>query len=334
LVLFELANPKSKIQNPKLMDGVLNIDKPVGWTSHDVVARVRRLLKEKRVGHTGTLDPFATGVLVVMVGRATRLAQFLAGDAKEYLATVRFGYATDTGDVTGTRLAKDERSEAIETRVRPWSETEIEAALATLRGEIEQVPPMYSAKKIAGQKLYEMARRGLAVEREARRVNVYEFEAVRQTDGELLRWNEDGTCDMLVRVLCSAGTYVRVLAESTGERLGVGAHLTSLRRTRAGEFRIKDAVTMEELETKAAAGAAANLLVSMDAALSGLAFVHLTAEAARRVSHGVPFRLKREEEANYQEGERVRMMDESGTLLAVGAYDSRLEMVRPIVVLA
>src|SRR3954467_5396784 len=103
------------------MDGILIVDKPEGWTSHDVVARVRRLLKEKRVGHTGTLDPFATGVLVVLVGRATRLAQFLAGDAKEYLATVRFGYATGTGDVTGTRLAKEDESEAIETRVRPWS---------------------------------------------------------------------------------------------------------------------------------------------------------------------------------------------------------------------
>jgi tRNA pseudouridine55 synthase len=317
------------------MDGILNIDKPEGWTSHDVVARVRRLLKQKRVGHTGTLDPFATGVLVVMVGRATRLAQFLASDVKEYLATVRFGYATETGDATGARLvpdAKNDESEAQETGARPWSDKEVEAALSGLRGEIEQVPPMYSARKIGGKKLYELARRGETVEREARRVMIYELEAIRREDGALLSWNEDGTCDMAFRVKCSAGTYVRVLAESLGERLRVGAHLTTLRRTGAGSFRIETAVTMDELTAKAEEGAALNLLVSMNAALSELSFVHLTAEEARRVSHGVPLSLKTG--TGYQEGERLRMRDEQGNLLAVGAYDSRLEVVRPLVVLA
>jgi tRNA pseudouridine55 synthase len=318
------------------MDGVLNIDKPEGWTSHDVVARVRRLLKEKRVGHTGTLDPFATGVLVVMVGRATRLAQFLAGDAKEYEARVRFGYATDTGDATGAPLkgATNDESEAPQARALSWSEAEMEAALSTLRGEIEQVPPMYSARKIAGRKLYELARRGETIEREARRVIVYQFEAVRQLDGELLQSNEDGTRDMLVRVTCSAGTYVRVLAESLGERLGVGAHLASLRRTRAGLFRIEDGLTIDELQARTEEGAAANLLVSMTAALSGLPFVHLTADEARRLAHGIPLDLRNKEKADYTDGERVRMQDEVGNLVAVGAYDSRLERLRPVVVLA
>ena len=316
------------------MDGILNIDKPEGWTSHDVVARVRRLLKEKRVGHTGTLDPFATGVLVVMVGRATRLAQFLSGDAKEYQAVVRFGFATETGDLTGARLKEDE-SEALPVgaRVREWSDEEIEAALSSLRGEIEQVPPMYSAKKIAGRKLYELARKGETVEREARRVNIYEFEAVRQPDGRLLVWNEDGTCDMIVRVKCSAGTYVRVLAEDLGKRLGVGAHLTALRRTRAGEFRIEDALTIDELQTKAEEGTAANLLVPLDAALSSLPFVHLTADEVRRVIHGMPVSLMTKEGADYPEGQRVRLRDEGGNLLAVAAYDSRLRALRPVIVL-
>ncbi len=130
------------------MDGVLIIDKPVGWTSHDVVARTRRVLREKRVGHTGTLDPFATGVLVVLVGRATRLAQFLAGAEKEYEATIRLGYATDTGDLTGTPRADGRR----EVDCAALVEDEIEAALSTLRGEIEQTPPMYSAKKVQGKK--------------------------------------------------------------------------------------------------------------------------------------------------------------------------------------
>lgn len=317
------------------MDGVLNIDKPEGWTSHDVVARVRRILNEKRVGHTGTLDPFATGVLVLMVGRATRLAQFLSGDAKEYVATVRFGYATDTGDLTGERLeaVSGDESEAIVEHVCSWSVHEIETALETLRGEIEQVPPMYSARKIAGKKLYELARRGETVEREARRVTIRKFEVVPQTNGELLRLSEDGTCDMDVRVVCSAGTYVRVLAESLGRRLGVGAHLAGLRRTRAGEFKIEDAVTLDELKAGAEEGAAANFMVSTDAALSGLPFVHLTAADARRVSHGVSVSLSGGEAIYYRDNERVRMKDESGNLLAIGVYDSRLETLRPVVVL-
>src|SRR5215204_3741546 len=152
------------------MDGILIIDKPAGRTSHDVVARARRLLREKRVGHTGTLDPFATGVLVLLVGRATRLAQFLSGAEKEYEATVRLGFATDTGDLTGER--RGEATELAEARGRE----RIEPALRSLRGEIEQVPPMYSAKKVGGRKLYELARRGEEVERESVRVTIRELE--------------------------------------------------------------------------------------------------------------------------------------------------------------
>src|SRR5882762_3957621 len=142
------------------MDGVLIIDKPAGITSHDVVARVRRITGNRRVGHTGTLDPFATGVLVVLVGRATRLAQFLSGAEKEYEAVIRLGYATDTGDITGKPLKKPAKELTAETqRAQSFRREEIETALASLRGEIEQTPPMYSAKKIAGQRLYDLARR-------------------------------------------------------------------------------------------------------------------------------------------------------------------------------
>jgi tRNA pseudouridine55 synthase len=315
------------------MDGLLNVDKPEGWTSHDVVARVRRILKEKRVGHTGTLDPFATGVLVVMVGRATRLAQFLSADAKEYEAVVRLGYATDTGDLTGAPLKHDE-GEEVEARLRSLDEARIEAALAQLRGEIEQVPPMYSAKKIAGRKLYELARRGETVEREARRVTVYEFEAMRQGGGNLLQCTKPSACDLAVRVRCSAGTYVRVLAESLGERLGVGAHLASLRRTRAGEFRVEDSLTISELEAEAEKGAAANLLVPMKAALSRLRFVHLTGEEARRASHGMSLKVRSKERGDYRDNEPLALTDESGNLVAVGRYDESVETVRPVVVLA
>src|ERR1043166_4918781 len=196
------------------MDGLLIVDKPAGWTSHDVVARVRRLLREKRVGHTGTLDPFATGVLVLLLGRATRLAQFLSGAEKEYEAVIRLGYATETGDATGNRKTNFTTEERRNTE---FHREDIEAAMASLRGEIEQTPPMYSAKKIAGKRLYELARRGEQVERAAVRVNIKAFDSLPGRD-ECPRQNQDDTCDLHVRIVCSAGTYVRTLAEDFGQR--------------------------------------------------------------------------------------------------------------------
>ncbi|HEY0380325.1 MAG TPA: tRNA pseudouridine(55) synthase TruB [Pyrinomonadaceae bacterium] len=312
------------------MDGVLIIDKPAGLTSHDVVARVRRILRERRVGHTGTLDPFATGVLVVLVGRATRLAQFLSGAVKEYEAVVRFGYATDTGDLTGARLPGPAAQNEAAGRVQTWSEAEIEAALAGLRGEIEQVPPMYSAKKIAGRKLYELARQGREVERQAVRVRVHELVAAPLGD-ELLRRDEDGTQDLSVRVRCSAGTYVRTLAESIGERLGSPAHLAALRRTRAGEFGIGEATGLDDLKTRVEeGGGAGDFLLPLDAALSGLPFVHLTADEARRALHGIALRV--DAIGAWREGESVGMRGTDGRLIAVGAYDAASRTLRPRVV--
>src|SRR4030095_783942 len=159
------------------MNGLLIIDKPAGWTSHDVVARARRVLREKRIGHTGTLDPFATGLLVLLIGRATRLAQFLSGAEKEYEATLRLGDATDTGDGPGQRVPDIGATGSRD--CTSVTEQDIAAALASLRGEIEQTPPMYSAKKIKGQKLYELARRGQTVDRTAVRVTVSQFEVIR-----------------------------------------------------------------------------------------------------------------------------------------------------------
>ena len=312
-----------------MVDGLLIIDKPEGLTSHDVVARVRRILKVKRVGHTGTLDPFATGVLVVLTGRATRLAQFLSGAEKEYEARVRFGYATDTGDSTGEPKG---RVQSPKFKVQgPESEHEIEAALSILRGEIEQVPPMYSAKKVQGKKLYEMARRGIEVERKAVRVSIRELVALRQ-DGSLLCRNEDETYDLYIRVVCSAGTYIRTLAESIGERLNTPTHLASLRRTRAGNFNIKDAISLDEFEKRVEASEdAAEFLTSMDAALSWLPFVHLMADEAQRALHGVALRLP--SEVGWAMNQPVRMRDAGGRLIAVGFYDAAQKLLRPRVVL-
>jgi tRNA pseudouridine55 synthase len=313
------------------MDGIIIIDKPAGWTSHDVVARARRILGEKRIGHTGTLDPFATGVLVLLVGRATRLAQFLSGAEKEYEATIRLGFATDTGDLTGARLAGAKESAAVDCAA--LSHEQIEAALAPLRGEIEQIPPMYSAKKVQGRKLYELARRGEEIERKAVRVRVGAFEALPRHDGTLLLRNEDGTCDLSTRVVCSAGTYVRTLAESVGESLGVGAHLCALRRTRAGDFALDAAVELEKLQALAEAGAEGEALILMGAALSHFPDVHLTAEEARRARHGAAVGAGAAS-GRLEDGEHVRVRDEAGELIAVGVYDGARGVVQPRVMLA
>jgi tRNA pseudouridine55 synthase len=311
------------------MDGLLIVDKPAGWTSHDVVARARRLLREKRVGHTGTLDPFATGVLVLLVGRATRLAQFLAGAEKEYETTIRLGYSTTTGDLTGAR--RDDVAARFDCAA--LEREQIETAFASLRGEIEQTPPMYSAKKVGGKKLYELARRGEEVERKAKRIRIEEFEIIAHEGEEFLRRNDDGTCGVRARVVCSAGTYVRVLGESVGELLGTGAHLSALRRTRAGAFRVGDAVTLEELQGLVEDEGAREFMIPPETALPHLPSAHLTVEEARRARHGAAVRVGDSAEG-WDEGAHVVLLDERGSLVAVGIYDATRRLVQPRVMLA
>jgi tRNA pseudouridine55 synthase len=310
------------------MDGCFVIDKPAGLTSHDVIARVRKIIGERRVGHTGTLDPFATGVLVVLVGRATRLAQFLSGADKEYEAVIRLGFATDTGDVTGCRvetesLAKPQISQS-------FSKEEMENAMASLRGQIEQTPPMYSAKKVEGRKLYELARRGQEVERKPVRVTVKEFAAVA---GGLLKHNDDQTCELEVRVVCSAGTYVRTLAEDFGKRLGVGAHLTALHRTRAGEFRIENALTLDRMRELVESETIAQALVSPDATVAHLPVKQLSQDDARRTLNGIALQITEAEAADWSDSQPVRLRDGEGQLLAIGTYDSERKLLQPKVVI-
>ena len=330
------------------MDGALIIDKPVGMTSHDVVARVRRIIGERRVGHTGTLDPFATGVLVMLIGRATRLAQFLSGAEKEYEAVIRLGYATDTGDLTGARVISPsppaERGSGGEVsgNAQPHPQSlptcgegsipgiaEIEAAMLTLTGEIEQVPPMYSAKKIAGRKLYEHARRGEEIERQPVRVTISEFELLTQGEWEM---NEDGALDLRARVVCSAGTYIRTLAEDLGKRLGIGAHLAELRRTRAGQFTIENALTLEEMAERTASASLAPALISPGAALSHLALIELDEEQARRTVHGIALLVADDAARSWIQGESIRMTSH-GELIAIGTFDANRNTVHPAVVL-
>lgn len=310
------------------MDGALIIDKPAGITSHDVVARVRHILQVRRVGHTGTLDPFATGVLVILVGRATRLAQFLSGLEKEYEAVIRLGYATDTGDLTGKPIEAGQGDP--KPASKGWSKDQIEEALRSLRGEIDQVPPMYSAKKQGGQKLYELARRGQEVERKPARVCIQKFEAIKAT-AELLKDNLDGTFDFEVRVACSAGTYVRTLAEDFGKRLQVGAHLAELRRTRVGDFEIQQATTVDQLKVNVAKQSLGKLLIKPDAALSRLPHVDLSVEELQRVQNGMSVLVSK---AEWSDGERVRIRGENGSLVAVAEFNSAKSLLHPSVVVA
>jgi tRNA pseudouridine55 synthase len=304
------------------VNGILIVDKPPDFTSHDVVARVRRILGEKRIGHTGTLDPFATGILVVLVGRATRLAQFLGDADKEYEAIVRLGYSTDTGDRTGERLETTSSSEL------DLSEPKIEDAIRSLVGNILQVPPMYSAKKIGGKKLYELARRGETVEREPVGVCIHEFEPIK-TDDRLIRNNLDGTFDLKVRVVCSTGTYIRTLAEDLGKRLFVGAHLAELRRTRVGNFALKSALTLDQLQTVVTDASISTALIPPAAALSQLPFVHLSSDDARKTRHGMEVTFS---QSDWSEGDRVRMCDEAGNLIAVGEYDGKSQLCPRVVI--
>ena len=305
------------------MDGVLIIDKPSGMTSHDVVARTRHILHERRIGHTGTLDPFATGVLVLLLGKGTRLAQFLKDVDKEYEAIIRLGYATDTGDRTGTPLSETQSHEG------NWTEQEIEAALKSFRGEIDQVPPMYSAKKVEGKKLYEYARRGESVERRPARVCIYEFAAIKP-GGQLVKDNLDGTFDFHARVSCSSGTYIRALAEDFGKRLYVGAHLAELRRTRVGDFEITRAITLDQLKLHFGEESLGSVLLPLNAALSRLPLLHLTAEDVRRTNHGREVTVT---DADWADGENVKMCDADEQLIAVGQYDANAKSLHPRVVL-
>lgn len=229
-----------------MANGILIIDKPQGWTSMDVCAKLRGMFHEKRVGHAGTLDPMATGVLPVFIGRATRAVEFAADSDKEYIAGLKLGVVTNTQDTTG---------EVLEEREVSVTGSSLEAALARFRGDIEQIPPMYSAIKINGKKLYELARKGKEVERKPRPVTIHGL--------ELLGWPDAGE-DFQLRILCSKGTYVRTLCHDIGQALGCGGCMSSLRRVKAAGFTLADSVTLEAVQAAVDQGRGESLLLPVD----------------------------------------------------------------------
>lgn len=284
------------------MNGVVVVDKPGGLTSFDVVARVRRALGEKRVGHTGTLDPMATGVLPVCIGEATKLVPFLVAGEKEYEAEALLGVATDTLDATGRVTA--------ETNAGHVSRSDVEAALPGFVGTLQQRPPMHSALRVGGQRLYELARRGLEVERATRPVVVHAL--------ELVGWAPPR---LALRVRCGKGTYVRSLVADLGAALGVGAHLTALRRTRVGAFTLAQAVALDTIGP-------ATLLVSPAAALAGHATVALGAAEVVDVRAGKVRAVDVLAVPSGTEGP-VRLLGPDGSLVAVAeARAGRLTLAR------
>ena len=282
-------------------DGVLIIKKEIGWTSHDVVAKVRGLLGGAKVGHAGTLDPAATGVLPLLIGKATRVAEYLVGWDKEYRAVLRLGETTDTQDATGTVLQRVETT-GVNLEI-------LDGVIARFRGPQKQVPPMYSAVKVAGRPLYKSARAGETVERAERDIVIHELE-VTAVDGR----------DVGLRIVCSKGTYIRTLCADMGQALGVGGHLLSLERTRVGSLAIEQGLTVEQFAAHVTVGSVDAVLLTLDQVLAQLPLVTVTAEQAVRVLHGAPVGAPHDLPPTLSP---IRVKDERGRLLAIGAYDGQ-----------
>jgi tRNA pseudouridine55 synthase len=287
------------------VDGVLTMKKESGWTSHDVVAKVRHLLGGVKVGHAGTLDPAATGVLPVLIGRGTRIAEYLVEWDKEYRAVLRLGETTDTQDATGTILTSQGTDQ-----VTPEA---IHEVVGRFRGAIEQVPPMYSAVKVGGVPLYKSARAGKTIARDARRIVIHtlEVEAIQERD-------------VTLRIVCSKGTYVRTLCADIGAALGVGGHMLALERRRVGPLTIDQALTVDEVVTRHALGRLGDSLLPLDRALDQLEIVVVDEQTADRVRHGAPVpaaRILRWEgvaDAGRRPHRPVRIHDTDGCLVAIG----------------
>lgn len=294
--------------------GFLVVDKPEGPTSHDVVARIRRLLGTRRVGHTGTLDPMATGVLVLCIGRATRLARFLAAAEKHYTGRIRLGWETDTLDRTGRPIGAP--------RPCPDDAARIALAMQQLTGRREQLPPAFSAKRIDGVRAHRIARRGDPRTPPPAVVEVRIFRLVALQDAEVE-----------FEVHCSSGTYVRSLARELGEALGCGGHLTALRRTRSGEFDIDSAWSLDRLEVLAARGAAAEAILPTGSVALGMPAVRAETGAARRLAQGQPLAPGVWSGALPAGAVQCRILGPEGGLLAVADVDPAGGRLLPRVVL-
>ena len=302
-----------------MIHGVLNVYKEAGFTSHDVVAKLRGIVKQKKIGHTGTLDPDATGVLPVCLGKATRLCDMLTDETKTYETVLLLGQSTDTQDIGGTVLK----------RAEPETEPEkIRSCIQKFIGEYQQIPPMYSALKVNGKKLYELAREGIEVERKPRRVQFHEIEILKIEPPNV--W---------MRVTCSKGTYIRTLCHDIGQKLGCGACMASLKRTRSGQFSIEDAITLSEAERRMKEGTLEEMLVSVESVFSGLPVITVKPGFEVMAQNGnsfYPNQIRRDDNGKIRQTtgetekrEEARLYDESGRFYGIYLFDEQNKRWKP-----
>lgn len=302
------------------MEGVLLLNKPVGMTSHDCVAKMRKLAKTKKVGHTGTLDPDVTGVLPICLGRATKIVEYLTASSKTYEAEVTIGISTTTEDASG---------EIVEQRnvTSPLSKLQVEQVLNSMLGQIEQVPPMYSAVKVKGSKLYEYARAGIEVERPVRQITITDICLL----GDVT--NTDSLSKFKFRVTCSKGTYVRTLAVMIGERLGYPAHMSKLVRTKSGQFDLADCLSFEEIETKVENGTIQESLLSIGEALKDLPKFIIHDTLSKKVKNGAVLELPSQFH-DFEPGAPIVLYDDEDRCLAIYAkHPTKHHLMKPIKIL-
>lgn len=301
------------------MDGILAVWKPEGWTSHDVVAKLRRLLGMKRIGHAGTLDPMVTGVLPVCLGRATRVVEYVQERPKAYEAVLKLGIATDTEDLTGTILES--------VSVPPMSESDIAAALQSFRGTISQVPPMFSAVKVNGKRLYELAREGKTVERKAREATIYDIRLLR---ADLNR--EQPEIEFAVQ--CSKGTYIRTLCVDIGKALGVPATMAGLTRTISAGITKESCLTMEQIQELAASGEIERRLIPADQAVSHLSMAEVETfketDALRGQKIALRFVSAEGKPPAFESGELVRLYGRHAGFIGIYEADAELAALKPV----
>lgn len=298
------------------MDGIINIYKEAGYTSHDVVAKLRGILRERKIGHTGTLDPQATGVLPVCIGKATKLCELLLDKEKAYEAVMLLGVTTDTEDMTGTILTQTKAQ---------ITEAQVRVAAEKFTGAYGQIPPMYSALKVDGKRLYELARDGKEVERKPREVEIFENEPVSFT------FDENGFVTMAtIRIRCSKGTYIRSLLRDMGEFLGCGACMQSLVRTQAGQFCIGEAVTLSEVELARDEGRLAELIRPIDAMLAKYPETTVKEEFERYLYNGNQLEWRMlETTLSLKNGDGVRVYDKKGVLIGLYRYRGDRKQLQP-----
>lgn len=298
-----------------MYNGILNVYKEAGFTSHDVVAKLRGICKQKKIGHTGTLDPDAVGVLPVCFGSGTKLCDMLTDWDKEYIATLRLGVETDTQDLTGQVLFHAE-----EETVAALAQEQVRTCILGFLGEYDQIPPMYSALKVNGKKLYELARAGKEVERKPRTVQIRELEIL-EMDLPTVRF----------RVVCSKGTYIRTLCHDIGEKLGCGGAMASLTRSRVGMFGIEEALRLSEIEKLRDEDKISSVIIAPDAVFPDCREVKAAAQARRFLENGnkIPAGMLGDH-GPMRDRERLRMYDEAGRFYGIYAYHAGAEEARPV----